>query len=291
MEAARLYGLPGTIDPTSDGYLIKTEGQQGRTEPFAVLLPPDTPAIVSANVRPDIPSQPKRLWAPTPLELLNQTKEGVLLEVTFRRDPAPTELREWRVEAADLAKGSTRPLDFTDCEVLNFPLFVNVQDSSIHLPLTDTLADKAGLGPLANFCGAYIDNAFSETQETWIELKTGETVLLQGMLASKESFAPRLALHPLAKHTGKGWWLQSSFHLPFMYTIGAEPAFEEHSILALPLIRHGQLKEIKAWINGIALNVQRYGYPRNRELGCYYADLVGTGAHGGQNELIIYLQY
>jgi len=54
-----------------------------------------------------------------------------------------------------------------------------------------------------------------------------------------------------------------------MYTIGAEPSFEEHAILAFPLIRHRQLKEIKAWINGTALNVQRYGYPRNRELACY----------------------
>ena len=224
---------------------------------------------------------------------MNQTKLGALLEVTFRRDPAPTELREWRVEPGDLTKGiaSNLPVGFTDGEVLNFPLFVNVQDSCIHLPLTDTLADKVGLGPLANFCGAYIDNAFSEMQETWIELKTGETVFPQGMLASKEAFAARLALHPLARHTGKGWWLQSSFHLPFMYTIGAEPAFEEHPILALPLIRHKQLKEIKAWINGIALNVQRYSYPRNRGLACYYADLVGSGAHGGKNEFVIYLQY
>ena len=67
--------------------------------------------------------------------------------------------------------------------------------------------------------------------------------------------------------------------------------FEEHPILALPLIRHKQLKKIKAWINGIALNVQRYSYPRNRGLACYYADLVGSGAHGGKNEFVIYLQY
>jgi len=293
IEAARMYGLQGTIDQTSHGYLIKTQGAQGRTERFAVLFPPGGPTIVSVSVRPDIPSQPKRHSAPTPLKLLNQTKQGVLLEVTFRRDSAPKGLREWRVEPCEFTKGidSNRPLGFTDGAALKFPLFVNVQDSFIHLPLTDTLADKVGLGPLANFCGAYVDNAFSEMQETWIELKTGEAALQGGILASKEKVTPRRPLHPFAKHTGKSWWLQSSFHLPFMYTIGAESAFEDHPILALPQIRQKQLKEIKAWINGTELKVQRYNYPRERKLGCYYADLVGSGARAGKNELVIYLQY
>jgi hypothetical protein len=102
----------------------------------------------------------------------------------------------------------------------------------------------------------------------------------------------RRPLEPLAKDTSKGWWLQTSFYLPFVNSRGAEPAFDEHPFLVLPLIRHKRVKEIRAWINGIPLSVQLYAYPRNRDLGCYYAELLGSGARGEQdNALVIHLQY
>jgi hypothetical protein len=76
-----------------------------------------------------------------------------------------------------------------------------------------------------------------------------------------------------------------------MYTIGSEPAFDEHTILVLPLVRHAQAKRVSAWVNGQALDVRFYRYPRNRQLGCFYADLVGTAAVGGENKLVVYLEY
>jgi hypothetical protein len=293
VESPRVYGLPGSIEPNRDGYQIKTQGPQGHSERFAVLLPPSSPGVVAVEVRPDVPKQPKRLWAPTPLKLLAANEQGALLEVTFRRKPAPTDLRQWQVRPGNLAEGVAAQwnANFAGIKTLEFPIFVDVQQSDLELPLCDKLADQLGLGPLANFCGAYIENAFSEIQETWIDLKTGAAHLPQGRLVTAEALPTRLALDPLAKDSSKGWWLQTSFYLPFINSGGAEPAFDEHPRLVLPLLRHKQVKETKAWINGIPLLVERYAYPRNRRLACHYADLVGSEARGEQdNTLVIHLQ-
>lgn len=294
VESPRVYGLPGSIEPDRDGYLIKTQGPQGHSTRFVVLLPPGSPGIVAAEARPDVPKQPKRLWAPTPLKLLAANEQGTLLEVTFRRKAAPTELREWKVCPGDLEEGlkagwmASSPANKT----LTFPLYVDVDEGGLELPLSDERAAQVGLGPLANFSGAYIDNAFSEIQKTWIELKTGEARPLPGALASTEVATARRPLDSLAKDPRKGWWLKTSFYLPFINTIGAEPAFDEHPRLVLPLVRHKQVKEIKAWVNGISLPVERYAYPRNRDLACHYADLLGSGAQGEQeNTLVVHLQY
>jgi hypothetical protein len=61
--------------------------------------------------------------------------------------------------------------------------------------------------------------------------------------------------------------------------------------MVLPMLRHKQVTEITAWINGIPLPVERFAYPRNRQLACHYADLLGSGARGEQeNTLVVHLQ-
>ena len=294
IEKPRMYGLPGTIEKTKEGYLIKTSGQQGQSERCAVLLPKGSSPISSVEVRADVPKQPKRGWAPTPVKLLEQNEQGVLMEVTFRRTAAPAELRNWEVKAANLADGiaADRVKGFSDGQTLLFPLFANVRGRDGTLPMWDWIANDLGFGALGNFCGAYVENAFSEVQETWIDLKTGgATELPKGMLVSSEIIPEMRSLPEQAKDPSKGWWLQTSFHLPFMYMLGAEPFFDEHSFLVLPLLRHSQIKDIRAWVNGQPLEVRAWRYPRNRGLACYYADLVGTGAHGGgYNTLVVYYE-
>ena len=44
-------------------------------------------------------------------------------------------------------------------------------------------------------------------------------------------------------------------------------------------------------MNGVPLNVQRYAYPRNRSLSTWWATLVGTGAHGGENRLVVHVEF
>jgi len=290
IDRPRLHGLPGTIEATQQGYLVKTWGQQGRAERCAVLLPEGSKPIVSASVR-DVPKQPKRLWADTPIRFVAGNGRGVAMDVTFRRDAAPDELCVWEVKPGSFADGMAAnwAAGFKDGKTLRFPLFVDA--AGVSLPMWDADADKLGLGPLADFCGAYVENAFAETQETWIDLMPGESANYpKGDPVASE---PAIASHPLpeiAKDKSGSWWVQTSFHLPFMYTLGSEPFFDEHTFLALPFVRQSRVRVVAAWINGVPLDVRKYQYPRNRGLSCFYADLVGSGAQGGENRLVIHFE-
>jgi hypothetical protein len=298
IDRPRLYGLPGTIERTGTGHLIKTTGTQGAIQRFAVLLPSGSEAITSAEARPDVPKQPKRAWAATPIKMIGSEpvgaglragSEAALFEITFRRGLAPTELRDWQAKPGGLADADKFSKGFADGESLAFPLFAGAE--GVTPPVWDSAADSLGLGPLASFCGGYIDNAFSEQQETWIDLKTGGApVAAPSDLTSGEAAPGLRPLPAAAKSREMGWWLKTTFDLPFMYGLGMEPRFEDHTLLALPFIRRSSVREIRAWINGTPLDVRDYRYPRNRGFGCYWADLVGSGARFGENTLVIHFE-
>jgi hypothetical protein len=288
VEHPRIYGLPGSIEATSTGYRMRTHGPQGSSERFVVVLPPGNRGIVAAEVVANVPKQPKRLWAPTALKQLAASHQGTLMEVTFRRRAAPAELRRWQVRPGELKEGLTSKWSsgFEGAEK-SFPLFVDVQQTDLQLPLSDQLADQLALGTLTNFCGAYIDNAFSEMQETWVDLAIGEAKAMAGHVGSGETLPAPMPMDPLARDSNRGWWLQTRFHLPFLCNGGTESGFEEHPILALPLLRHQQLLKLSGWINEVPLDVELYRYPRNNKLGCHYADLVNSGTRGGQDNLLV----
>jgi len=300
-DEPRLYGLPGTVEATPSGYLVKVRGPQGTPGRFAVLTPKGGPRIRTAAVRCVLPEEDSRQPSVTHLDLLVSDKRGALLGMTFRRAPAPTELRNWVVCSGSVAAGldagwHQAPLKGQHAR---FPLLADVHGEARRPPFTAEDAAEAQLGPLAAFCGAYIDNAVGEVQETWIDLVTSDVArphcvgdsppdAADAAFASLETVPEPGPLSPLAKETRAEWWLQTRFGLPFMYTLGCEPAFDDHTILVLPLLPQTAAADIQAWVNGVALNVQRYGYPRNRAFGCYYADLVGTAAQHGDNVLTVH---
>ncbi|MHB0998632.1 MAG: hypothetical protein ACYC27_05240 [Armatimonadota bacterium] len=291
----RLYGIPGTVETTADGYLLKTSGQQGVAERCAVLIPDGAQEIKSVDVSKDVPKQAKRLYADTPIKLVSSSKEGALIDFTYRRTPAPTELRAWTAKPGSITDGTTAAnwtAGFDGGKELRFPLFVDTDDKSIELPMWDAEAFKHGFGALANFCGGYVENALSEMQETWINLRTtGRSRLTNAPIASTESIPELRPLSPLAKDSAKSWWVQTTVNIPFMYWAGgSEPSFDEHTLLVLPMVRQGRVKEIKAWVNGVPLTVQPYKYPRNRAIACFYADLIGTGALAGDNKIVVYYE-
>lgn len=291
---ARLYGLPGSVERTDSGYLVKVRGPQGTTARFAVLLPEGQAPIADARVRQVLPEADARQPSVTRLELLESDERGALLEITFPREAAPTELREWLVRPGTLAEGLAagwhQALPHAQRE--RFPLVVDARCEGLELPLTTAVAARTGLGPLARFCGAYIENAFSEMQETWIDLETGLSSPGGGdvRFSSGEAMPEPRPLSPLARDPASEWWLQTRFHLPFMYTLGCEPAPDDHTILVLPLLPPEGSVALSAWVNGEPLEVRRYAYPRNRQFGCHYADLVGTAARGGGNVLTVHYQ-
>ena len=290
IDSPRLYGVPGAIEASGRDWLLRTSGPQGVSHRFAVRMPDGTGPVTAAAVRTDVPKQAKRLYAETPLTILGQDGPYTLFEITYRRTAAPTELRKWKVQAADAAAGEAQgwTKGLSAEKTFDFPLFIGAK--GIRAPVDYAEVRSAGLGPIANFCGGYVDNAFSEDQQTWIDLKQGSEQPASANASAAVSRAEQ-AVPDLARTGETSWWLQADFHLPFMYTIGAEPAFDEHAIMVLPMLDPSRVKELRAWVNGVPLEVSRYAFPRNRGLFTYWADLVGSGAHGGENVLVVYVEF
>ena len=289
----RLYGVPGTVEATEGGYLLKARGPQGTTARAVVLLPSRGPRVTSARLRCDLPAEDLRQAAQSSVSLLASDERGALIEVTFRREQAPTELRTWAARGGSLPEGMAAgwPGGLAGGRQGSFPLLAEPRAG-------DTSAPSSPLGPLAAFCGGYVGNAFSEVQEAWIELGVGGEAPAPAdgapeadrKLASLEAMPPPAPLDTLATETGSAWWLQTQFHLPFMYTLGCEPPPDDHTILVLPLLGQPRVADLRAWVNGSPLHVTRYDYPRARQFGCYYADLVGPAAHHGDNTLVVYYE-
>jgi hypothetical protein len=291
ISSPRVYGLFGTIESDDGRCLFKTTAPQGQTARFAVMLPKGSQPIITAQVLDHPNAVDPRLSSATKIALLSSTVNGALVEATFRRKHAPTELRAWRVRSGSLENGLAAKWHTTlvGGELVRFPLF---SDTEVPLPMTDDNASRLGLGAVANFCGAYVDNAFSEMQETWIEFQQGPRAGLSAApLATQETLPIRKPLSALAKRSEKAWWFETSIDIPFLHSLGFDPAFDEHTIVVFPLLCQNAVKALTAWVNGKELRVQRYSYPVNRNLGCYYADLNGSDARGGHNDLVVHLAY
>jgi hypothetical protein len=293
IDVPTVYGIPAVVESTKQGYRVRTSGPQGTTCRFVVRFPEKVDVSkLSAAVCPDIPKQPKRSWKPTALKMVAKDEQSLMFEMTFRRGIAPHQLSAWRAVSGDLQTGLSSGWSngFETGDSFEFPLFN--ESAGIHYPLWSWDADKQGFGTLSNFCGGYIENSFSEDQETVIDITTSaedKTAVPQEMDYGIH-VPPLRPLPSIAKDTAKTWWLQHDFQLPFMYGYGCEPAFQEHMFLVLPFLDSSRIKNIQLWINGQQVVVQAYRYPRNRSLGCYYVDLVGSPAHAGSNRVVLHFE-
>jgi hypothetical protein len=278
----RLFGLPGTVEESGSGYLAKVRGPQGTSGRLAAALPEGSPPITGCAVRQVLPREDRRQPSITTLTLVASDTRGALVDITFPRQQAPTELRTWTVRPGALSPGMEAGWcqEVPEGEPVSFPLS----------------ADTPALGPLAAFCGAYVDSAFGEDQEVWIDLLTDGPFAPDGADAgrarhpftSREALPASHPLSPLATHPSTAWWLQTRFSLPFLPGYGCESRPGEHTLLVFPLLPHVGEVQLRAWINGAPLPIQLYSYPRNRALGCRYADLLGTAATHGDNTIILH---
>lgn len=294
--APRLYGIPGEIAANAEGYVLKTSGPQGTTERFAVLLPDGAKPIAGIDVEKKIPELDRRQWNwdPTAIKLIKSGKQGSLAEVTFRRKSPSNELRQWFVQARSKEEGlkANWQAGIPQATSAIFPLFAE-SDSPINI----AKLKENGNGPLANFCGAFLDNGFSEDQNTVIYLKTqtnaSPAVPDANELASLCNVSlpsPPVATSPVAGDKNSSWWLQTKFSTPLVQAIGSENKFEDHTLLVLPFVDQSRVKQISAWINGQPVDVQTYRYPRDRRLFCRWIDIIGTAVHPGTNDLILHLE-
>ena len=161
--------------------------------------------------------------------------------------PRPN-LRSWRMNPGSLEEGLAAAwhVALASGEEVRFPLF---SDTEIQLPITDDDSSRLALGPVANFCGAYVDNAFSERQETWIELhQSGLSSQSPIRFTSTETLQERKPLPSLAKRSEREWWFETNLKIPFLHSLGFDASFDEHTILVFPLLRQKQLKTLNGWI-------------------------------------------
>jgi len=286
-EDARLYGVEGLVSSTQEGYVAKIRGAQGSTAPFAVAVPEAAAPVLSATVDDNDPPQAKRLFAATDIKVIERANDGATsFELCFRRTEAPAELRQWQAKPESLETGLELGLSagFADGTPVLTPLWERAS------------ADDDGLvmehAPVMNFGGGYIENAFSELQETTVYLETSSGESPRAAEPRPDPEVQTTSMKLAENETGApNWWFSTSFHLPFMYTIGAEPQFYEHPLVVFPMRDPAKVTELRAWMNGAPLNVERYRYPRNRDLSTWWADLVGSAASGGTNTLVVFATF
>jgi hypothetical protein len=296
IAAPRLYGIPGEIQKNADGYVLRTSGPQGATERFAVLLPEGAKPIGEIELDKNIPDLDRRQWNwdPTAIKLLKSGESGALAEMTFRRKAPSAELRQWSVRAGTKEEGlmGNWQAGVPQAASATFPLFAESD-----APMTAAKLKEGGNGPLSNFCGAYLENGFSEDQNTVIYLKTGTNAsptvpLATGLESLNNAAPPTLPSAPssLAKDENRSWWLQTKLTTPLAQQGGSEGRFEEHSLIVFSVIDQQRVKQISVWINGQAVDVQTYRYPRDRKMCCRWIDIVGTAIHPGTNDLVVQLE-
>jgi len=291
ITAPRMYGLPGTVEKIKGNYVIKTSMPQGTTELCEIHFPANIKVPNFVAVDANYPKQPPRQFYATDTKLISAKASHLVFQCTFRRELAPTQLRKWYVRDANYSEGINKNyiLGWKDSPQYDFPLFEG--DQNIKMPLWPNNFKQTSLGPLSNFCGSYIENAFSEQQPTLIHLKSknSSSVVSQDVDYSNPGQIST-SLPEIAKSKKSEWWLSSEFYLPFItYGYGMDPFFDDHAFLVVPVIDISKIMTIRAWINGSPIEIRAYRYPRNKGLNCLYSDLHDSGVRGGsKNTLVIY---
>ncbi len=273
----RLYGLPGSVTQTADGYLVKTSGFQGSSEKAMVVLPNGSAEVKGLEIRTDIPEMDRRHWPfeVTQAKLTKSDSLGAEVDLTFRRQTPTTEIRRWQVMPGSLDEGMKQ----------NWPAGLP-STHSIQTPLSADGASQTGA--LAHFGGAYVDNAFGEMQPTEFTLLTTRSTVPARTVKKDEPVLQAIS-SPKELGSSKSWWCSSSITLPFINSYGCEPGFYDHPILVLPISSNPSVAKLSVWINGQPVAVNEYRYPRNRGYLTRWVDLLGV-THMGENSLVVYYE-
>ena len=84
-------------------------------------------------------------------------------------------------------------------------------------------------------------------------------------------------------------WLSSQFDVPFVQTY-IPPDYYQHNFIMLNFLKPEQIKEIRAWINGKKVEVNRYDYWRGSAGSfVYYLDGTRSLLQSGKNTLALWV--
>jgi hypothetical protein len=151
-----VFGLPATLEPTSDGYRATLRAPQGQKVEIGLVLPAGQ-AVDGVTAR-QTPTVPMYTFAAA-ARVVSQSGNLARIEVQFPREPAPRELTRWRVSPGD-----------------------------VELDLPDPAC--------SGFLGALVHNAFTEDYEVQLDVRAKATKATDARLPVEPSTAAVSAAMP-----------------------------------------------------------------------------------------------
>ncbi len=211
---------------------------------------------------------------------------------TFPKGRVDPEIRQWAIRAGSLDFGLERNFHSgIEGDTITFPALGHFLPE--HEPSSYKAALKAAdLSLSATFLGAYIENLLNEKYPLSLEIRSQQEAKSQtGEITVKQNIPPSVLLPDqkellLANH--EELWLSSQFDVPFVQTY-VPPDYYRHNFITLNFLKPGQIKEMRAWINGKEVEVNRYNYWRGGGSFVYYLDGTRSSLQSGKNTLALWV--
>ena len=278
-SSARLFGLPAHLRSTPGGYQTTLSYFQGHDKELVVQLPPnETVEAIYADGK-EVP--------------FSQECDLFRFKVTFPKQKADPEIRQWVIRAGSLDSGLKQ--DFhpgIEGDVVTFPVLEHLLPEHRPSHYNATL-EAADFSLSATFLGAFIENLLNEKYPLSLRIltrretrsHTGEITMKEKKLSSSLSLAQRQIL--LSDHAEL--WFSSQFEVPFTQRY-IPPGYYEHNFIGLNFLKPERIKRIQAWINGDAVQVNRYNYWRGSAGSfTYYLDGTRSSLRSGKNTLVLWV--
>jgi hypothetical protein len=282
---ARIFGLPACLQRIHDGYQIKLSYFQGNHKRLFLQLPSNE-KVISIYSEQEIP--------------FSQENDLYSFSITFPKEKVEPELHQWVICEASLDSGLKQSFhQGIDGDTITFPVLRHFLSDKDALTYKRSL-DELSLSLPATFLGAYIENLLNEKYAISLKIQTENTNIIEDYESKKQS--SQFVSDTLYTETTlsedqktliqvgcKEFWFSSKFEVPFVQKY-IPPDYYHHNFIMLNFFRPEQIKNIRAWINAIEVEVNRYGYWRG-DTGSftYYIDGTKSSLQSGKNKLVIWI--
>lgn len=216
-DAIKVYGPCRKIEKRGNGYRLTLQAPQGTTQRVGLVLPPkERLSGMAVRQKPTV----KRYTFPVHVERVDQAGNLAWLDVTFPRQPAPDELRRWRLNGK----------------------------ADLHLP-----ADNCP------FWGGLISGAFSEDYEVELDIEvaadseTRAPTILPPKAEPTEPVAVDVAFEP-----GRPYTFEAEFVLPFIEWEKFSRDYGDDAVVYLAFADPEAIGDTHAWLNDVPVEVGRY---------------------------------
>ena len=283
---ARIFGLPAFLQRINNGYQVKLSYFQGNHKRLFLQLPSNEKVISIYSDGQEIP--------------FSQENDLYSFNITFPKEKVEPELHQWVICEASLDSGLKQSFhQGIDGDAITFPVLRHFLSDKDALTYKRSL-DELSLSLPATFLGAYIENLLNEKYTISLEIQTEKTDMVEDYESKKQS--SQFVSDTLYTETTlsedqktliqvgcKEFWLSSNFEAPFVQKY-IPPDYHHHNFIMLNFFRPEQIKNIRAWINGTEVVVNRYDYWRGGTGSfTYYIDGTKSSLQGGKNKLVVWI--